>query len=288
MTVTPHRPFHPGPFRHRVGARPLAPEAWFEIDDPAAWNAELADKDRLLAERHPLVMAALPGSEHAAGEVLAAVTDWLVRHGPPHAVPVTPPPGIHPLEAAARLVPDDLVLMEPVGPGGALVVTAGCVCFPSRWDLRSKLGRTMREVHEPVPRLNDELGTTVDDVIARLTPGRPLWRTGWTLDDEPDAHQPMVGDSRAFVSGRRAPLDTDTVATTVALRVERETLSRMPGGAVLFTIRTHRTPLGVLADEPGAVERLAAAIAALPDDVAAYKSLAEARAPVTAWLARRG
>ena len=63
--------------------------------------------------------------------------------------------------------------------GGTLVFGAGSVCFPNRWDLRSKLGLPLRDVHAPVDLLNEQLGETIDRFFDRLTPERSFWRLGW-------------------------------------------------------------------------------------------------------------
>ena len=44
---------------------------------------------------------------------------------------------------------------------GAWVMTAGVVCFPTRWRPSEKIGRTMAAIHEPVPRY-DDIATAVD------------------------------------------------------------------------------------------------------------------------------
>jgi hypothetical protein len=81
------------------------------------------------------------------------------------------------------------------------------------------------------------------------------------------------------------PPEAPDVGDRLFLRVERETLRRFPRtGCVLFTIRTYVRPLAHLADRPDDVARLAEALRAMPDDVAAYKQVAEIAPVVAAWL----
>lgn len=60
----------------------------------------------------------------------------------------------------------------------------------------------------------------------------------------------------------------------VAMRSERQTLRKLPkSGAVLFTIRTHLTPIPTMAKEPGVPGRLASAMRSWPEDVQWYKGV---------------
>lgn len=158
-----------------------------------------------------------------------------------------------------------------------LVFGAGSVHFPNRWDLRSKLGLSMREVHAPVASLNDQLEPAIDDFLLRLSAGKPVWRLGWGVIDNADLYQPTDGTAPARLGGA-APADH-------YLRVERETLTRFPRTrCVLFTIRTFLTPLHEIIKDPDSASSLANALDALPPDIASYKQLTENRGTIASWL----
>lgn len=249
-----------GRFRWRLGVRPLDPDDWIEWgSDGDAWVAEKRD---LLAERHDRVVALLDGTEDEGAEVRDALVDHLASQGGAVEPAVDGDDDVHPLESAARLVPDDLVLM--VERDGGLVCGGGVVCFPNRWDLREKLGLTMAEVHEPVAELNDALEVPIDRFLGRLRPGRLVWRLGWGLIDSDAGFEPPTSAPAGV--DRRPPAPTH-------LRVERETLCRLPRtGCVLFTIRTYLTPLaGLASDDVAAVEH---AVRAMSPGIAAYKDVA--------------
>ncbi|MEZ5216079.1 MAG: DUF3445 domain-containing protein [Ilumatobacteraceae bacterium] len=143
-----HQPWQDGPFRWRLGLRPLDLADWFEFDGD---GRALTERKPDLLARHPgTVVATEPGSQVEGAEVLEAIAAHVARFHPAildraderDASGPRPRPGEHPLVAAARLVPDDLLVMAERD--GALRCVAGVVCFPNRWDLPSKLGRTMR------------------------------------------------------------------------------------------------------------------------------------------------
>lgn len=259
----------PAPFRWRLGLRPLDLAEWIEID--ADYDRDVGLK-AAYSDAHPEVVTRwMPGVEAEAQEVLEALVTHLGAGDPERFGQIDIGPGDrHPLDAAGRLVQEDLLLL--VQRGTELVCGGGSVCFPNRWDLASKVGRTMAEIHAPVALLNDQLGDPIDRALQRLSPARAFWRLGYGLIDTPELFQPAI----------RPPVPA-VPASGYHLRVERETLRRMPRtGCVLFTIRTYLAPVTTLAT--GDAERLAEALAAMPDEVLDYKSLAGVRDAIVEHL----
>ena len=250
-----------------IGLKPLDPADWIEVDDRL--DAYLAEKDRLLADAPADVFGAEPGTEAAQQEVL----DLLVHHLPVRfpgtyrrsgAAMAVAPSGrtvdladaaVPPLERAARLVQEDLVLMRRDEGGWRLV--AGVLCFPSSWSLAEKFGRPLQVIHNPVPDFGE--GTRTAMVIARifdnLKVDQPVVRMNWSLYDDDLLHHPLPSDER----GRRFP--AGAFETGVFVRVERQTLRRLPvSGDIVFTIRIHVDPIAALAHHPDG-QRLAHALA---------------------------
>lgn len=270
-------PFVAGPFRWRLGMRPLDLHDWIEIGD--GYAEEMAVKSVVRARHPDTVFVALPDATQACQEIL----DHLVQHllwrfpqwfelhdGAITAVrsgdTVALDGSLHPLDAAGRLVPEDLAVLAPAHDGSGEVFAAGSICFPNRWDLRSKLGQPLRAVHAPVSRLNDQLADPIDRLFARLTPDKSFWRLGWGVLDSPDLYQP--------VDGTAGPRPARPSPDDLVVRIERETVRRFARtGAVLFTIRTYISPLRALLPDTERAGRLRSAIDAMPDDVRAYKQI---------------
>jgi hypothetical protein len=264
-------PLEPGPPWLTMGTRGLEPDAWLLVDGDR--GRDLALKARLLDERHPEVFAALssPAVECASREVLGLVVAALAGLG---IAAGDPDPSLHPLDAAGRLVQEDLCLL--VERDGALHLDAASLCFPSYWRLADKLGRPMAEVHGPVAHYADELAAKVDRFLQRLPVDRPVWRRNWSIHDDPTYFLPDPTPALAVEP-----------PAGLWLRSERQTLRRLATpGVVLFTIRTQQVPLALVADRPQVAHRMAAAIEAWSPSLAAYKGDHGALAAV-AWLRDR-
>jgi hypothetical protein len=298
-TTTPdYQPYVAGPFRWRLAWRPLDLTDWIQIGDD--YDHEMAAKTDVLRDHHDTVVATIDGIEPEAAEILehlcdhlcATRPDWFAREGNEivnrrrgERWPVSPGDdgswALHPLDIAGRLVQEDLALL--VNREAGLVFGGGSVCFPNRWDLSSKLGLTMAEVHAPVDRLNEQLQDPIDSFFGRLSVDKPFWRLGWGVLDTDDPYQPM--DGTASVPPPIPAIGDPSTGDRLFLRVERETLRRFPRtDCVLFTIRTYIRPLSHLVERPQDAARLAEALSQLPDDVRDYKRTTELTAAAVHWL----
>jgi len=286
-----YTPFE-APYRMSMGLLAMPVDEWIEIDEELP--AQLREKRALAASRPRDVFRALPGSEPAQEELLGVLAAHLVRVRPDlyrtadGRIEVAPLAESHelagraaPLELAGQLVQEDLCLMERGADGWTL--TAASVSFPTRWRLADKIGRPLAAIHDPVPGFADKLAAPVARFFDHLKAERPVWRLNWSLLDDPALFQP-AGHGR---TGRDESVTAENAGDRLWLRVERQTLRRLPAtGAVVFGIRVHRWPLARLAAQPDAAGRLKAAIETLPPALARYKSIPVFGEAVTQWLGR--
>lgn len=285
------RPFESGPYRMAMALVTVSERRWFEFD--LRYDDELAERRRLLATRHAEVFSALPRSAAARTEALAEVVANLTAHHPlwfsrtgdrlhNHLTGECWELGTFrcdPLELAGRLVQEDLCLIELDGSGP--VLTAAVLCFPSRWRLAEKIGRPLAAVHAPVPHYADRLARPVDRFMRLVKPGHIAARLNWSVLDDAALFQP----GGKWREDYNAAVTAENAGDTLFLRVERQTLRRLPvSNAVLFGIRVHVYPLAVAIDTPAHAARLAEALRALPDATARYKSLPPVRDALLAWL----
>jgi dimethylamine monooxygenase subunit A len=245
-------PFRDGPPSFTVGLRPIPVDRWLTPDDQAA---SLPAKADILAREGPGVLGASPGAEAGLAEIAALVAAALGAPAPDFA-------------AASRLVSDDLCLMERLPAGWTL--TAASLCSPTYFRLDHAIGKTLHELHGPVPG-GAQLASRIARVFDGLRDGLVLERFNWTVQAGPDRYTP----SRKPLHERAlAAAETDARAL-LHLRVERQTIRRLPTtGGVVFTIRIRLAPLAELMAAGGDARAFSAAWASASADARGYKGWA--------------
>jgi hypothetical protein len=243
-----HFPLDGSPYAMILGVRPLLGEPRLE-----------ADAAQVRLKQICLDFQALPGTSGLQQEAAAEL-------------------GFYSFEQAGRVVAEDLILLSDAA-GWPLV--AGALAFPNDWCLADKLGRSLFEVHAPVPGFAGQVGEATGKLFDKLKPGRPVWRANWAVKvtDRLDL-PPWVNVT--FEASKREVTEANA-GERCYFRIERQTLSRLPSG-ILFTVKTSVEPVNRL----DAVERaaLATAIRTAPAEILLYKGLAPFAAPLLAYLGR--
>lgn len=284
-------PFESGPYRMSMSLTTVPESAWFEIDE--RYDDEMAERRRLLAERHGDVFGALPASDAARAETLREIAanlpahfpHWFRRDGDTLHNALTGEtwdlgaPPCDPLELAGRLVQEDLCIIQNSDEGPRF--TAAILCFPSRWRLHEKLGKPLVAVHGPVPHYAERLAAPVDRFMAKVKAGHIASRLNWSVLDDAAMYQP-TGKWREATN---SAITAENAGDTLYLRVERQTLRRLPqSDAILFGIRVHSYRLASAITTREAASRLAEAVRALPPETVLYKSLKAFGPALLAWL----
>lgn len=291
----------------KMGLKPLPLESWLEIDE--YFSSQLALKSKLLSHCSQDVFVALPDTQLAQQESLQLIVDYLLEHFP--AIYRAESDGrdrlhnwrtqqtwqlsgttIAPLDLAARLVQEDLCLMQPAqlsteSPADLSIdngyrLAAASVCFPLRWSLCEKVGQSMGKIHQRVPEYSQRLTRPVDNMFNRLREDAPGLRFNWTVVDSPELR--LLQDKQ--VTAFNSAVTAENAGEMLWLRVERQTLRRLPvSRSILFTIRTFIYPLSQVVQQPGAAGDLATAIEALKPELQVYKNLLPFRQALMSYLA---
>jgi len=180
--------------------------------------------------------------------------------------------GLDPVDRCKRLGglwEADFLLMKP-DEQGVFRLYGGCLCFPSHWDLREKLGLAMADVHAPVPGLNETLGRQIDGFLQRIKPGISWERANWGLSRSPELN---------LHPSRQLPrLDAGVTLDDVWFRLEEQSLVALPAsGGVLFGIRLVIRPMHEIKADPAARQGMIRSLRTMPEPMAVYKGIAAAR-----------
>ena len=258
----PHFPFEDPPFRLSMGLLKIPVSDWFEIFDLRERAFQMSEKRRHLASQFDDVFIAAPSSYPASKEVLGLMLNHLPSFRPDlysrnrNTINLNSHSDfkeevwstnlktneMHPLDLAARLVQEDMIIMLPpdikkTSASTGWWLAAGSVAFPSRWSLKEKFGQSMNIIHAPVPFYKKQLQVTVNNFFNKMPCNEIYARRNWSLYDNSSLRQ----DGTEQMNERtQNTITSNNAGERLWLRVERQTLRKLKEtGAILFTIRIH-------------------------------------------------
>lgn len=230
-------PWIGGTGKHRLGLRPIAQGDWLRWPP----DADLLDhKRQILTHCYDDAVFAAAGTGDAGKLLLELPVDAEFSSVYPHTI----------ANVASQIV-EDLCLLD-IEDQHRLV--AACVCSPSYWRLTEKAELSLRDVHGPVPGMEQKLGERIAGFIDRVPLSRPFERRNWFLH----------GDAHRFQLDHETGLP-EAVADWV-VRVERQTLCKLSSKYLLFTIDVLCEPLMHITQFPQAREDLKNSLQGLDAD----------------------
>ncbi|KAH6896051.1 hypothetical protein B0T10DRAFT_545620 [Thelonectria olida] len=136
-------------------------------------------------------------------------------------------------------VEEDLFLLQE-SPQGHRSVAFMC-CFPAGFDPSEKLGRTLVEIHAPVPSY-EKIGASMERFFGRLEAGK-----SWSVQ----THTELFNSKGNHINGdEEYENDEDVDIAKTFLRIELQTLTRLPKTrAILFSFKTYLYPVQQIKDE---------------------------------------
>ena len=212
------------------GVRPVAIEDWLTRSD--TFEAQMAYRAELMRQKRGAVFRARDDSFDACDEL----RDIIEKEHPDREKSYKRHAD-HPLLEAASNVQEDLCILQKQG--DQHVLTAAVMCFPSSWDVREKIGRSIASIHMPVAEFAN-VSHTVERMLSAIRPEQPLGRANFLIYTDPELHQPRG-------EGVCKPIDPNAPRY---IRVERQSFRRLPETlAVVFSIHSYVVPESVLSAE---------------------------------------
>ncbi|MBC7676955.1 MAG: DUF3445 domain-containing protein [Rhodoferax sp.] len=289
---------------HVAGPKGSVFEHMFDVDEH--YVSEMRDRAMVLAE-DPLRCQSLPHMELAGWDLLELIMENFAKDYPQWFVLtkdgdrwhwVNRPLNIDqtftfldastlpygPMEYITRQAQGDWTLQDQRDDD--LWMEAGMVTTQADWSLDFDIGMRFHEWHAPVPMAH-EIGVfdRALKFLLNLQLGAPVRRFNWTmtvdplLDTSPETY-PVWGPTRAS-------LTPDTVGARMHLRVELQTLIRLPrSNAMVFPIRCYLIRFDELVLVPKWARRLHRVVRDIPDALAAYKGFLRNRDMMTGYLAQ--
>lgn len=194
----PYRPFKYGPkYPITMGLRRMPWDEWIELDNQFPYFH--AEKSRRIAELGGLIAQTAPEGLNGAYELLEEFSEYLPQRYP--SLFVRTPVGLDnlvtgerfnimerplkedPMQMAARLVQDDLVILTEKA-DGQYYVSGGAVAMPGLWCLEERLGMPLSQIHidlGKVPGFKEKLERGVMNLFRRIEPHNPVQRNTWYI-----------------------------------------------------------------------------------------------------------
>ena len=252
---------------------------------------QLDEKNKLLDTRRQAVFDVHEQAEAAAREAamlikdIAAIPDAAYQTDQPKdkALLFRSEQASSQFLSACRLIPEDILLVVPEKGAGENQtewrLRGATLAFPSHWQLAEKMGKTLAELHSPVPEFRRRLAGPVNRFFDAMQPAHISWRQNWS----------MQTDDRLFAPNRESihpeKLTRQQAGSHIFIRIETQHFYKLPiSGAVIFAIRTSLAPLSFWNDNPAPIAALASQIDQLSENMQEYKAIDKLRPALHHWL----
>ncbi|CAG7948146.1 unnamed protein product [Penicillium salamii] len=259
----PYRPFR-WSYHQTMSLTKLETDWWIELEN--TYTSRIAQRKELFAKHGTNVLNAMPGSELACKELMEMVLQFICARYPQYFTlvdghilqnrilgteqDVTAKP---PLEVLLDNVPEDFGIMLRDETTGFYFLRAAVICSSLGWNVASKVGKQLHEIHETIPDYKEKMQFSMDRFFTKMPTEKPIQRGSWGLEIEQPLYMPP-GDPHELA---RLSQREDLTIDECHLRVDWQTLRRLPlSGAVVFNFKALFTPIREFRDEPGVPELL--------------------------------
>ncbi|KAJ3815730.1 hypothetical protein EV368DRAFT_70671 [Lentinula lateritia] len=268
----PYRPFR-WSYHQTMSLKKMEPDYWLELE--STYKERIAQRKALHAKHGKMIIDALPGSELACRELMEMAIQFLcVRY----------PKQFHsdgrvlynrilntqsnvdeedPLVVLNNNVPEDFLLTLPDPKTGLYTMVAGVCCSSLGWNVATKIGKPLKEIHDVVPDYKEKMEFSMDRSVffftgnfflssysryfSKMPTDKPIQRGSWGLE----IGQPLWlqdGDPHFAV---RTTQDPNLKIEDIYLRVDWQTLRRLPRSrSIVFNFKALFTPFSSFRNEP--------------------------------------
>lgn len=238
----------------------LEPDWWLELH--SAYADVIKQREKLYDEYGSSTLQALPGSEVATKELMEMALQFLCARYPQYFTLDVASMVFHnkilntttdlrttpPLFVLLHNVPEDFAITLRDPETGIYSFRAGIIMSSLGWNLGSKIGKKLHEIHEPVPDYREKMQFSMDRFFAKMPTDKPIQRGSWGLEIDEPLYAPPGPLTDALTANSGDPAHT---IERVHFRVDWQTLRRLPlSGAVVFNFKGLFTPVTEFRTEP--------------------------------------
>lgn len=237
----------------------MEPDWWLEVEN--TYPAMIAERQRLFQENGTKVLDYLPGSELACKELMEMCLQFYCARYPTHFSlssdkktfnnnllnTVTEIKRFHPLHILLNNVPEDFAIVLRNEDDGMYYFRAGVICSSLGWNVATKIGMKLAEIHQPIPDYKEKMAFSMDRYFSKMPTSCPIQRGSWGLEVGTPLFMQADDPHMALREIQKPDLKIDDCN----LRVDWQTLRRLPLSAgIVFNFKALFTPVEEFRDEP--------------------------------------
>ncbi|KAJ6547110.1 hypothetical protein B0H19DRAFT_1164033 [Mycena capillaripes] len=251
----PYRPFR-WEYHQTMSLKSMDPDRWIELE--STYRARIQQRMELHSKHGKQIVDALPGSEHACRELMEMVIQFVCARYPRQfefdAVSgvfhnkilgiSSDTTTMNPLLVLLQHIPEDFLLTQEDKKTGLYAFRAGVSCSSVGWNVSTKIGLHLPEIHGPVPDYKEKMEFSMNRFFTNMKVEKPIQRGSWGLEvGQPLYLQEDDPDFRVHVPNLEV--------SDIHLRVDWQTLRRLPRSrAIVFNFKALFTPIEEFRSEP--------------------------------------
>ena len=150
---------------------------WLELE--SSYASRITERKSLFAKHGRMVLAYLPGSELACKEIMEVALQFFCARYPQYfSLSEDTESGyifhngilnnktvinsMHPLYVLLENVPEDFACMLRNPEDGCYYFRAGIICSSLGWNVDTKIGLQLKEIHAPIPDYKEKMEFSMD------------------------------------------------------------------------------------------------------------------------------
>ena len=151
------------------------------------------------------------------------------------------------MKMTVRYQSSDSLALETRTVLGLYYLRAGVICSSLGWDVATKIGKKLGDIHEPIPDYKEKMTMSMDRFFSKMPTDAPIQRGSWGLEIGTPLFMPAGDPHEEFRSYQKSDLTIEECH----LRVDWQTLRRLPLSAgIVFNFKAVYTPVTEFRDEP--------------------------------------
>ncbi|PQE12735.1 hrq family protein [Rutstroemia sp. NJR-2017a BBW] len=254
----PYRPLR-WQYHQTMSITKMEPDWWLEVEN--TYVSRIAERQGLFREHGNKVLDHLPGSDLACKELMEMCLQFYCARYPAYFSlssdkrtfhnrilhTTTALKSMHPLHVLLNNVPEDFAIVLRNDADGMYYFRAGVICSSLGWNVSTKIGMKLEDIHKPIPDYKEKMAFSMDRYFSKLPTDAPIQRGSWGLEIDSPLFMPAGHPHEKLRLVQKEGLTVEECN----LRVDWQTLRRLPLSAgVVFNFKALFTPVTEFRDEP--------------------------------------